>query len=289
MRNGDEYCFMCGELNIDTDIPTIILDGSARNQIVKWNGFSIFECSELKTEYPNTHIFCIPCNPTQSKLSNKEIFSEITKWAELNVKEAERVLIFSNKDLSNKARIVANLDDLRNILAERNCIIKDLPRGKHIGSNEGIKCSSSLIAMSLFSTVTDYVLRASIYHNRELSEAEIYNKYGETYSPRFKVNGDFISEEVNEIYHRTLERDLYQAILRGCIRSDSSAEYKAIALVASPIVVQTLQEDMPKATITMIGMDVPNLYFEGYSEAEIADKLNISKQLVHYTIQRLGR
>lgn len=135
MRNGEDFCFKCGELTIDTQIPTIILDGSARNQITKWKKFSIFECEKLKMEYPHTTIYCIPANPTQSNLSEKKIFEEIISCADQHISEAERVLIFANKDLSNKGAIMQHITDLRNIFANKNCVVMDLPRGKHVGSN----------------------------------------------------------------------------------------------------------------------------------------------------------
>ena len=89
-------------------------------------------------------------------------------------------------------------------------------------------------------------------------------------------------------YLKSLERDLYQAILRGCIRDDSSAEYKVIALVSIPQLINLLKMDLPDAIINFVDNEILNLYFQGYSETKISQMTGIPRGTVRDQISKIS-
>lgn len=285
MSSKHSYSFMTGKIRVNTSVPTIVLDGSARNQSTCWDGFKIYTCDKLKTAYPNMKILCIPKNPTQNNLSRKEIFRSIKHTALRQVPNGSNVIIFANKDLSEKESINDNIAGLKKLLQKKKCQIIDLSRGQHIGSNAGREGDSALLTMSLFTTVSDYALRAAVYSQRDIPESAIFDRKNKMIVPKIKKNGHFSHDAINDQYIRTLERDLYQAIMRGKIRDNPNAAYTVVALVSSPAVVEILKEDMPSVSVELVGDDVYNLYLEGFSESEIAQKTGKSKQTVHATLK----
>lgn len=285
MSSNNEYTFMSGEVSLSTDITTIILDGSARNSINKWNNFKIYSCKELDTHYSKSKIYCLNENPTQKSLQKGEIFESIIAESDKVISNGQNVLIFNNKDLSNKENIQKNIQNYIKYLQSKECSVVTLPRGQHIGSNLGRECSQTVIAMSLFSTVFDYALRASIFNDSEISESEIFRKTEKgQYFIKFS-HGKFQNKLINDMYLRSVQRDLYQAILRGCIRDNSEAVYKVICLISSNQIVKLLKQDLPSAEIILIGQDIFQMYSQGYSEEEIAQKLGKKQPYVSRVIQ----
>jgi len=282
--NGDKkvetFNFMCGQVNISTNIQTIILDGSARNQSVKWNGFKIYECDELRVNNPNTTIHCLSHNPSQAKIANSTVFGALSDIALNIIKGGEQVLIFSNKQMNKK--IQSQVANLIMTIAGKGCSITYLPRGQHIGSNKGMAAESTIITMSLFTTVADYVLRACVFNDTDIAHEEIFNEQG---MPKFNKNGHWDNAMIQDQYIRTLERDLYQAILRGCIRNNPATDYNVIALISSPEIISTLQEDLPDAKIVLSDEPVIQMYLDGKSEPEICKATKLAQQTVNDAIK----
>ena len=292
MHEGDSYNFMAGEVNINSPVQTIILDGSAKLQSIKWNDFTILECDQLKQSYPNTTIHCILQNPTQSNLADKGKFEAILNATDHHVQTTSTALLFTNKNWQDNQNLYGNISRLLRLVHQKGCSLITLSRGEHIGSNSGREADISIIAMSLFSKISAYVLRTAIVLDEEIEKDRIWNvrttQGKTTIIPRFSRDGSFFDKKINTEYLKSLERDLYQAILRGCIRDDSSAEYKVIALVSIPQLINLLKMDLPDAIINFVDNEILNLYFQGYSETKISQMTGIPRGTVRDQISKIS-
>ena len=294
MAKDQHYELIAGTVELETTVQTIILDGSAKLQNTKWKGFSIIECDQLQTSYPNTHIHCILDNPTKSKLSNKEVFQKIVDATDkLRIQANTDAVLFANKDLSGEPILGRAIDRLKQVIADKNCNIILLPRGQHIGSNKGRTAQFAVVAMSLFRTVSAYALQTAICHDMEIDADKIWAEATfngkKVLIPKFCRDGSFADKHINQQYLKTLERDLYQAIMRGCIREHSDAEYHVIALINIPQLVNLLKLDLPECHIHFLENEVLNLYFQGYSESEIAKETGIAKRTVRDQILKVSK
>lgn len=292
MHEGDSYNFMAGEVNINSPVQTIILDGSAKLQSIKWNDFTILECDQLKQSYPNTTIHCILQNPTQSNLADRGNFEAILNATDHHVQTNSTALLFTNKNWQDNQNLYGNISRLLRLIHQKGCSLITLSRGEHIGSNSGREADISIIAMSLFSKISTYVLRTAIVLDEEIEKDRIWNvrttQGKTTIIPRFSRDGSFFDKKINTEYLKSLERDLYQAILRGCIRDDSSAEYKVIALVSIPQLINLLKMDLPDAIINFVDNEILNLYFQGYSETKISQMTGIPRGTVRDQISKIS-
>ena len=90
---------------------------------------------------------------------------------------------------------------------------------------------------------------------------------------------------MRDVMTREMERDLYQTIMRGCIRDSADADYTVVAVVSEPATIQTLADDLPGATITCVGDDVITLWLEGKTNDEIAKATGKAKESVSRTIR----
>lgn len=293
MAKDQHYEFIAGTVELETSVQTVILDGSAKLQSTRWKGFSIIECDQLKTAYPNTHIHCILDNPTKSKLSNKKVFQKIIDATDELLTQSEiDTILFANKNLSSDPILARAIDRLKQTVISKNGSIISLPRGQHIGSNAGRTAQFSVIAMSLFRTVSAYALQTAICRDEEIDADRIWSEAvfngKKVLIPKFCRDGSFADKKINQQYFKTLERDLYQAIMRGCIREHSDAEYHVIALVNIPQVVNLLKLDLPECHIHFLENEVLNLHFQGYSETEIARETGIATRTVRDQILKVS-
>ena len=197
-----------------------------------------------------------------------------------------------NKNWQDNQNLYGNISRLLRLVHQKGCSLITLPRGEHIGSNSGREADISIIAMSLFSRISSYVLRTAIVLDEEIEKDRIWNirttQGKTTVIPRFSRDGSFFDKKINAEYLKSLERDLYQAILRGCIRDDSSAEYKVIALVSIPQLINLLKMDLPDAIINFVDNEVLNLYFQGYSETEISQMTGVPRGTVRDQISKIS-
>lgn len=293
IMKDQHYEFIAGTVVLETSVQTIILDGSAKLQNTKWNGFSIIECDQLKTSYPNTHIHCILDNPTKSKLSDKKVFQKIIDATdELLTKPDIDAIVFLNKNLSTEPNLARSVECLKQVLTDKKSNVILLPRGLHVGSNAGRTSQFTVVAMSLFRTVSAYALQTAIYHNEEIETERIWGEAvfsgKKVLIPKFCRDGSFADKKINLQYLKTLERDLYQAIMRGCIRENSDAEYHVIALINIPQLVNLLKIDLPECCIHFLENEVLNLYFQGYTESEIAEKTGLARRTVRDQIIKVS-
>ena len=129
MYEGDSYNFMAGEVNINSPIQTIILDGSAKLQSIKWNDFTILECDQLRQSYPNTTIHCILQNPTQSNLADRGKFEAILNATDHHVQTTSTALLFTNKNWQDNQNLYGNISRLLRLIHQKGCSLITLSRG----------------------------------------------------------------------------------------------------------------------------------------------------------------
>ena len=133
--------------------------------------------------------------------------------------------------------------------------------------------------MSLFRTVSAYALQTAICRDEEIDADRIWSEAvfngKKVLIPKFCRDGSFADKKINQQYLKTLERDLYQAIMRGCIREHSDAEYHVIALVNIPQVVNLLKLDLPECHIHFLENEVLNLHFQGNSQRSNSQSIRI--------------
>lgn len=281
-----KYRFIAG--SVDVSIPnavTWVLDGSARNQLTKWQGMQIIEVPSLVTAFPNTVVKLIQGNSTKSALGKQATRDALTEAAK-ELKPCKSIL-FANKSIDGEAKKTA--EAVEGALTAIGCDVINMTRGEHIGSNKGREAEANLICMSLFTDVSDYALRASLYYGTEIAEADIYGTQqrqdGKTFDYVKLNRGGFTHSQMRDVMTREMERDLYQTIMRGCIRDSADADYTVVAVVSEPATIQTLADDLPGATITCVGDDVITLWLEGKTNDEIAKATGKAKESVSRTIR----
>lgn len=267
-NNNSTMTFIRGTVNLHTSIPHLILDGSALMSDVHWEGFHIFNCPELKQKYPQTTIQVINGNPTKAFLAHPKKFEQLTEAVLETVKPKNTLLLFRNKELRNDIELASNIENLRTRLLEKVDVkLLELNRGEHIGSNKGRTAQVNAICMSLFNTLSYYVLRTALVHHRDISTKEIWRIPFQI--PAMKRNGGFVSEEIQETYCRAISLDLYQTILRGCIRDNPANNYNVICAVSGLDILFVLQEELPGATFQYENEKVVNALIAGEADSQI--------------------
>ena len=131
------------------------MDGSAKNQLTKWQGYKIYEVPELQVNFPNMHIKLLPGNSTKSNLGKSATRNRlVSAAAEITGGTA---MLFANKTKDN-TDAMDTVVAVRKVLASNGCTVIDMD-----GSNRGRSAKSNLVCMSLFSDVADYALKASLF------------------------------------------------------------------------------------------------------------------------------
>jgi hypothetical protein len=281
-----KYRFVAGEVTVSIPTATVwILDGSARNQLTRWDGFRLIEVPELMTAYPHTRIKLLKGNSTKSALAKTTTRDSLTDAAK-EITPSKTVL-FSNKVVNGEAK--KTVEAVEQALVANGCEVITMCRGEHVGSNRGREAAANLICMSLFSDVSDYALRASLYHSSEICEADIYGTQvkgnGGTFDYVKMGRGGFEQPQMRDVMVRAMERDLYQTVMRGCIRDDATEDYTVVAIVSEPTIIQTLADDLPGAAITCVGDEVITMWLDGQTVEDIAQTNGQSKQSVSKAIK----
>lgn len=281
-HNKNEFHYISGKTKIQCNIPTIILDGSARNQITEWENFIIVSCDRLKKNYPNTTLYVIKANPSKKKLSKAIIEEKLESLSEKLLHANDKAIIFQNKTP------VPVVDTLIKI-ADKNCVnCVVMQRGEHIGSNSGKQCNKAIIAMSIFTTIPDYALKASIVNDKEIPGEEIFDSYQGRNYPAYGRDG-FRNKDINKQFILAVERDLYQAIMRGCIRENNTNSYDVIALIESYSVISYLMNDLQGVKIITEDDDILNLFLQGYTNFQIQKLTNKPQSTVSSAVQRIRK
>ena len=274
------FSMIKGEVEIETNAPHIILDGSAKLSDVCWKGFNIYELKDIKLFYPNTFLCALNYLPSKSKLNSPEVIGKMKKsiskiFSKIN---DPIILLMSNKKKSIK--LEKNINEIEQFIKEFSSKIDHLYRGSHIGSNKGIKANINIIAMSIFNTVEYYVLRAALASGKEISADKIWNQNEMFQSPKFKNNGGFAEPLINNAYIRSVTHHLYQAIMRGKIRSSSDAKYCCLFMISSVEVIALLKSYLPESSVEFEGSMVIQLLEDGYGLQDIAKMVKIKNSKV---------
>ena len=281
-HNKNVFHYISGKTKIQCDIPTIILDGSARNQITEWENFIIVSCYQLNKTYPNTTLHLIKANPSKNKLSKTTIAEKLKSLSEKLLHPEDKAIIFQNKIP------VSSVNTLKEFADKKGVSYVVMQRGEHIGSNSGKQCNKAIIAMSIFTTIPDYALKASIVNDKEIPGEDIFDSYRERNYPAYGRDG-FRNKDINQQFILAVERDLYQAIMRGCIRENNTDSYDVIALIESYSVIAYLMNDLPGVKILTEDDDILNLFLQGYTISQIVKITNKPQSTVSSAVQRIRK
>lgn len=278
-NHKNAFHFMSGMTKLRCDIPTVILDGSAKNQVARWENFIIVSCSKLEKTYPNTTLHLIKATPSKKKLSQETVAKKLQCLTEELLHPNDKAIIFQNKNPVGPVKI---LKDIANKTGASYVIMQ---RGEHIGSNLGKQCNKAVIAMSIFTTVANYALRASIVNDKEIPEGEIFDVYQGHPYPAYDGNG-FRNKDINHQFILAVERDLYQAIMRGCIREDNTNSYDVVALIESYSVISYLMNDLPGVKIIAEDNNILNLFLQGHTISQIKKETNKPQSTISSAVQK---
>jgi hypothetical protein len=274
--------FIRGEVDLETKIPHMVLDGSALMNDVLWKGFKIYECEDLKQTYPNTTIDVVDGNPSKKFLRNKDNFNDLLNMTVESIKKHHHVLesknpvvIFRNKELDNDKGLQENISQLQGLVNEMGLEFLDMCRGEHIGSNRGKDAVLCAIAMGLFKTISHYVLRTALVTRSEISAGRIWK--GEFNSPKMKTNGGFADPEIQHTYCRSVVVDLYQTIMRGCVRDNPEAHYNVVCVLKGPEIFSILERELPGADFNVELDPIVSALWAGKSDTEILKEHDIKR------------
>lgn len=270
--DDEKMTFIRGTVDLKTSIPHLILDGSALMSDVKWEGFNIYSCPQLKQSYPNTTIEVINGNPSKSFLSRKENFSSLAERVVQAAEPEQNLLLFRNKILDHDPELRENIEELKVLLLEQKVSLIEMNRGEHIGSNKGRLAQVNAVCMSLFNNIAYYVLRTALVYHREIPAEEFWRR--RFLVPSMKTSGGFASPEIQQTYCRAIVVDLYQTIMRGCIRNNPAEHYKVICAVSGLDIISVLKEELPGATFHYENEEIVDALLAGEAESKVIELMD---------------
>ena len=224
----------------------------------------------------------IKANPSKNKLSKTTIAEKLKSLSEKLLHPEDKAIIFQNKIP------VSSVNTLKEFADKKGVSYVVMQRGEHIGSNSGKQCNKAIIAMSIFTTIPDYALKASIVNDKEIPGEDIFDSYRERNYPAYGRDG-FRNKDINQQFILAVERDLYQAIMRGCIRENNTDSYDVIALIESYSVIAYLMNDLPGVKILTEDDDILNLFLQGYTISQIVKITNKPQSTVSSAVQRIRK
>ena len=285
--------FIRGDVDIRTKVPHMVLDGSALMSDSFWEGFTIYECDALEQTYPNTRLDILNVNPSKSALSKKDKFERLHKMIIASItsnqailKKKSPIVVFQNKELKNDKELKEHLTILEQELNDLDLNIIDMCRGEHIGSNKAKDAVLCAIAMSLFNNVSYYVLRTALVNHCDIQPERIWKR--KFYLPHMKRNGGFCDYDIQKTYCRALVVDLYQTIMRGCVRVDPEAEYNVICTISGPDIIHILHEELPGASFNYDHAKVIDAIMEGKNKKDIQSETGILRTQLDNLFETLG-
>ncbi len=266
-RRDWKMTFIRGTVDLETEIPHIVLDGSAQMSDVKWRNFNIYTCKELRQTYANTTVEFINGNPSKSFLSGTGNFAKITDAVIRVVEPEDNLLLFRNKELERDPELQMNINLLKLTLADKDINLIELHRGEHIGSNKGRLAHVNAICMSFFNSLSYYVLRAALVYKHDFTAKDIWRTPFQY--PSMKRNGGFTDDEIQQTYCRAIVVDLYQTIMRGCIRDNPASRYKVVCAVNGLDILTVLKEELPGAEFHYENEEIVEALLSGKAKSEI--------------------
>lgn len=222
------------------DLPNtfIILSASAALSEAEWPGFTI-HVLDLGREFGNVTLHPIPLNPTRRRLAESfslmeaAVRDEVFEW-----QATSKCLIATNKESG-----IPDLQELMDALHTQGRLVH-LTRGRILGSNEARECSVLVLAMGVFTRVSDYVLAAAVAEGREFEAKDIWNLDGKHRSPRMTRTG-FADPLIDAAFRRRYADELYQTIMRGCARKGDMEPCDVFAVISGWWLLYELDRLMP--------------------------------------------
>ena len=89
-----------------------------------------------------------------------------------------------------------------------------------------------------------------------------------------KTSGGFASPEIQQTYCRAIVVDLYQTIMRGCIRNNPAEHYKVICAVSGLDIISVLKEELPGATFHYENEEIVDALLAGEAESKVIELMD---------------
>jgi hypothetical protein len=257
MREGKNIHFVRSTIELDVPNRILILDGSATFSPVAWRGFTILRVTQHRQRrYPNIQIRALPYNPTKRQLTAHINQLQSDVGSILSANPSAKVFVASNRNMSK----LVNVQRMVNNLRSRPATVH-MTRGSVTGSNAARGCDCCVIAMSLFTSVADYVLRACVATGaQEISADRIWRNK----RPKMR-QGRFDDEDIDTQYRRQYIDELYQAVMRGVVRLDPEAHYTVLAFVPALWMAMELEQLLPGFRLVGVGNTSMSRQLNGYT------------------------
>ena len=89
-------------------------------------------------------------------------------------------------------------------------------------------------------------------------------------------------------YCRSVAIDLYQTIMRGCIRENADAEYYVVCVIYGLDIITVLEQQLPKASFSHDDSEIIRKLFEGGLPIDIIRELQlVGKNIDYRKIQKI--
>jgi hypothetical protein len=271
--------FIKGEVNLDCEQHTVVLDGSAFMSETAWKGFRIVQCPDLLRTYPNMTVDIIQRHPSARKLADDDSFGEYRERAlgfvDSHPKD-EELIVLVNKHLESKPAIRSNVTQILDEIRQRHPAVVEMGYGDHIGSNDGVKATGFVFCVALFAPYSHYVLRAALAEQKAIPGKHIWRKddiFGLPKLSKYRFKNDAIQAA----YVRSVTRDLMQGIFRGKIRDDANSPYRVLLVVQGLSIVRWLEKEFPGATIEYPDKGLCFAAEDGASRAVLVDEVRTAE------------
>jgi hypothetical protein len=231
------------------DLPNRVvqLDGSARFSQTEWTGFSIVRLREHQCiNFSNLVLHAHFANPTKRRMEAdwEEYESRIVTF--LSDQSNHSVFIAHNKEMGELAEKV---DKLTSWIGDNvNGEHVRLSRGRIVGSNEASHCDVAVIVSSIFTSVSDYVLRCALSEGNEVRSGRIWKLSDDgTYHP--DMYHGFNDPGIDLAFRRQYVNELYQTMMRIRLRRYDQEPYHVFAFISDYWLIEELNRIMCSYTI----------------------------------------
>jgi len=243
-RTNHSLVFCRDRVSFSLKNKMVILDASAELSCVEWDGYRILKSEEhKKVSYDNVTLY--PCfgNPTLSHINRKS--SEYFETVKKHIGDSSIVFLASNKSETQKDNLKIEIEEFVKWAENQGKEVIQGVRGTDTrGSNKGRSSDVVVIAMSLFTSVHDYSLRASISSKKTIDSDSIWTSHNGITYPSISSKG-FKNPLLNEISMRSYCDEIYQTIMRSRARNHMGERVSAIAMIPSIECLLELRRIMP--------------------------------------------
>jgi hypothetical protein len=230
VKNGSSLDWVKSIVYNDLPNRVLYLDGSAEYSAVEWPGFTIYTLSEhQQTNFSNLTLHAHMANPTKKKM--KDDWAQFSKMIQnFLLKEPEHsIFLGHNKNADVNFKEIQDLQSFLSTNVEGGHV--SLPRGKITGSNAARDCDVAIVACSIFTSVSDYVLRCALVEDRDITWDRIWDKdINGNLSP--KMCRGFCDEGIDLAFRRQYAEELYQTLMRIRARSYKNQECHVFAFIS---------------------------------------------------------